>query len=247
VIEPWLTEAITRVVATYTRPGHRVLLLAPPTGPGTPTPDRATPGTQTGGGLLPALIEAAGTASRLGRTLEAANTAPDFDASAASDAASPGWQSVHRLPPESDRHAPTGHRRRWPTAVGPERYDAVIALVDPRHPEWVPDVLWGNLLAPSGILAIITHSDRQGGRLIDPCGLVTRAARSAGLAPLDRVALLHVPVRDGALVSEADRPAVLPTNDASFAAAPWHIRVHADLLLFARPRHPVDPRGEERR
>lgn len=251
VIEPWLMETIIRVVATYTRPSHRVLLLAPPTGPRTPTPDWATPGTRAEGGLLPALIEAAGTASRLGRTLEAVTAAPDFDARAAADVAAPWPQSVHRLPSESVRPAPTGHRlvrrRRGPTAVGPDRYDAIIALVDPRHPEWVPDVPVGSLLAPSGVLAVITHSDHQRGRLIDPGSLVTRAARSAGLAPLDHVALLQLPVRDGALAPEPDMPTVLPTDDAPCAPVPWHIRVHADLLLFARPQHAVDPRREERR
>ncbi|MFB9509597.1 hypothetical protein ACFFS2_30835, partial [Streptomyces aurantiacus] len=237
--------------ATYTRPSHRVLLLAPPTGPDAPTPDRTTPGTRTGGGPLPALIEAAGTASRPGRTLEAATTAPDFDTRATADTASPGWQSVHRLPPEPVPPAPTGHRpvrrRRGPTAVGPDRYDTVIALVDPHHPEWIPDVSWGSLLAPSGILAVITHSDRQQGRLIDPGGLVTRAARTAGLAQLDHVALLQIPVRDGALVPEPDLPAVLPRDDTPCAPALWHMRVHADLLLFARPQHTPDPVGEERR
>ncbi|BCL26169.1 hypothetical protein GCM10017557_10280 [Streptomyces aurantiacus] len=154
-------ETIVRVVATYTRHSHRVLLLAPPTGPDAPTPDRTTPGTRTGGGPLPALIEAAGTASRLGRTLEAVTAAPDVDARAATDTASPGWQSVHRLPPEPVPPAPTVHRpvrrRRGPTAVGPDRYNAVIALVDPHHPDWIPDVSWGTLLAPSGVLAIIAR------------------------------------------------------------------------------------------
>ncbi|MDQ0777193.1 hypothetical protein QF026_005659 [Streptomyces aurantiacus] len=239
------------VVATYTRPGHRVLLLAPPIGPHIPIPDWATPGTRAEGGLLPALIEAAGTASRLGRTLEAVTAAADFDVRAAADAAAPWPQSVHRLPPESVHPAPTGHRlvrrRRRPTAVGPDRYDAVIALVDPHHPEWVPDVPWDSLLVPPGVLACITHSDHRRGRLIDPSGLVTRAARSAGLAPLDHVALLQLPVRDGALAPEPDMPAVLPTDDAPCAPAPWHIRVHADLLLFSRPRHAADHRREERR
>ncbi|MEV1082231.1 hypothetical protein AB0I98_28960 [Streptomyces sp. NPDC050211] len=243
-------ETINRVVATYTRPSHRVLLLAPPTGPGMPAPDRATPGTRTGGGPLPVLIEAAGTARRLGRTLEAVTAAPDFDAHATADTASPGWQSVHRLPPESVPPAPTGHRpvrrRRGPTAVGPDRYDAVVALVDPHHPEWVPDVSWGSLLAPSGVLAVITHSDHRRGRLIDPGGLVTRAAHAAGLAQLDHVALLQVPVREGALVPEPDPSAVLPTDDAPCAPAPCHMRVHADLLLFARPQNASDPMGEER-
>ncbi|MEV0220668.1 hypothetical protein [Streptomyces sp. NPDC050704] len=251
VIEPWLTEAIIQVVATYTRPSHRVLLLAPPTAPGTPTPDRATPGTGTEDGLLPALIEAAGTASRLGRTLEAAATDPDFDTRTAEDAASPAWQSVHRLPAESVPPAPTGHRpirrRRGPTAVGPDRYHAVIALVDPHHPQWVHDVSWGRLLTPSGVLAVITHSDRRRGRLIDPGGLVTRAVGSAGLAPLDHIALLQLPVRDGALAPEPDLSAVLPSDAAPGVTTPRHIRVHADLLLFARPPHASDPIGEERR
>lgn len=105
----------------------------------------------------------------------------------------------------------------------------------------------GRLLASSGLLAFITHSDRQGGRLIDPAGLLTRTARNAGLPPLDRVALLQIPIRDGALAPEPAPPAVLPVDDEPFAPVPWRMRVHADLLLFARPRHGVDPMGEEPR
>lgn len=251
VIEPWLMESILWVVATYTRPGHRVLLLAPPTDPGTLAPDRAVLGTRTGGGLLPALIEAAGTASRLGRSLEAVNTASQIPARTAAEAPSLGAQSVHRLEPESIPAAPTGHRpvrgRCGPTEVGPARFDAVITIVDPHDPDWVAGVSWGGRLAPSGILAFITQSDRQRGKLIDPGGLVARAARGAGLAPLDRVVLLHIPVRDGALAPEPDLPTVLPTGDAPGGPMPWHARVHADLFLFARARHAANYTGEDRR
>ncbi|MFC4464007.1 hypothetical protein ACFPH6_05425 [Streptomyces xiangluensis] len=251
LVEPWLMETINRVVATYTRPGHRVLLLAPPTDPGSPAPDRATPGTRTGGGLLPALIEAARTTNRLGRTLEAVNAASDIAARTAEDAPPLRPQAVHRLAPESVLPAPTGHGsvrgRCGPTAAGQDRFRVVIAIVDPHDPIWVPGVSWGSLLAPSGILAFITHSDHQWGRLIDPTGLVTRAARSVGLAPVDRVVLLHIPVRDGALGPEPDLPAALPADGAPCAPAPRHTRVHADLLLFARARRAADHTGEDRR
>ncbi|MEU6573581.1 hypothetical protein [Streptomyces sp. NPDC046805] len=251
LIEPWLMETIVRIVATYTRPGHRVLLLAPPpTDPGTPN-HRATPGIRTRGGLLPALIEAAGAASRLGRTLEAAHPASEITVRTAADAP-PLWpQSVHRLPPESVSPTPTGRRPAHvccrPTAVGPDRFDAVIAIIDPHHPDWVPDVAWDSLLAPSGTLTFITHSDQQRGRLIDPGARATRAARSAGLALFDRVVLLHIPVRHGALAPDPNLPTALPAEDASCAPVPWHTRVHADLLLFARTRHAANQIGEDRR
>ena len=248
LIEPWLLETIVEIVATYTRPGHRVLLLAPPTGPGVPTSDSATPSTRTGDGLLSALIEAAGTASRLGRTLETHTADPHIAARAAEDTTPAGPQSVHRLSPEPLPAAPAGHgpvpRGRGPTAVGPDRFDAVIVPVDPHFPDWIPSVSWSGLLAPSGVLAFITHSDRQWGRLIEPGSFVTRAARGAGLVPLDRVVLLNIPVRDGALAVEPDLPTVLSTADAPGAPVPWHTRVHADLLLFARARHAAHHTGK---
>lgn len=100
LIETWMLETVVRVVATYTRVGQRVLLLAPPTRPGTLSPDRATPGPRTGGGLLLDLIEAAEAASRLGRTLEARTFTTKTAVCTTGDAPPPWPQSVHRLPPE---------------------------------------------------------------------------------------------------------------------------------------------------
>ncbi|MBQ1091390.1 hypothetical protein [Streptomyces sp. B93] len=91
---------------------------------------------------------------------------------------------------------------------------------------------------PSGVLAFVTHSDCQGGRLIDPGIVVTRAAWGTGLAPLDRVALLQVPILNSTLA---------PSPDLPCSSAPWHTRVHADLLLFTRRQRPAEPRVVDRR
>ncbi|MFK0111802.1 hypothetical protein [Streptomyces sp. NPDC091217] len=248
LIEPWLLETIVQIVTVYTRPGDGVLLLAPPTGPGESGPDPATPGTRAGGGPLPALIEAAQAGSRLGATLEVRTAISDFAVHAAEHTSPAEPQSVHRLSSRSISPAPTGRQPgRDPNTVGPDRFDAVIVLYDPRDPDWLATIPWGGLVTPSGVLAFITLSDFPLGDQVDPEGFVTRIADHAGLAPLDRVVLLQTPVREGALVPRPELPDPAPADTALCAAVARHTRVHADLLLFARPRQAGGPVREERR
>jgi hypothetical protein len=103
----------------------------------------------------------------------------------------------------------------------------VIATADPYTLGWVSAMPWAEIIAPRGLLAVITHSDASGGRLVDPIGPLTYAAARAGLAVLDHVILLHTP-----LGSAPTRPA--PTQPAG--GGPVHLWAYADLLLFTQPR-----------
>jgi hypothetical protein len=145
--------------------------------------------------------------------------------------------STDRLPgPDS---AATGH--------SPDRYDLIITAADPRTLDWFRPADWAGLLTLTGTLAIITHGDSSSGRLADPAGALVRTAHHAGLRYLDRIALLRVPIRDGALAVTAsasgDRSQA-PSGRAT--ASVRHTQVHEDLLMFTNQSAPsgaVD--GEE--
>ncbi|WP_459714372.1 hypothetical protein [Actinophytocola sp. KF-1] len=140
--------------------------------------------------------------------------------------------------------APTAHRRPGPdsTATGfdPDRYDLVITAAEPPVLDWFHPTDWGDLLTSNGTLAVITRSDHSHGRLTDPASSLVHAAHHAGLRYLDRIALLRVPVRDGALAvattvrSPRPKPLVGP-----IATPVRHTQVHDDLLVFARRPTPA--------
>jgi hypothetical protein len=251
-IPAWLLNTIVKVVNTYTMPGDQVLLLAGPTPCGDPKGGRgqfAAGRRESVSGMLPGLIEAAGTAARLGRPTEACTTEHVVGVRSAAARPPSDPKLAHRPTPQSADSEPTDHRparhQDGPTESGTDRFDAVIVMVDPRATDWVLTVVWNTLLAPSGILAFITHSDHVAGRWTDPSILLAQTARHAGLAEIDRIALLEVPVRDGALASPASSWAAMtltaPTGE------PRHVRVHSDLLVFAQPQPEEHHAEQERR
>jgi hypothetical protein len=131
-----------------------------------------------------------------------------------------------RQHPHAHDNHPTGDRG-GPAAdePAPERFSVIITVVDPRAPDWVRTPAWGDRLQPNGVLATITHGDHDAGVWLDPAPVIVAAAKHAGLAYLDHVALLEAPVRDGRLtISPA--PAAGPLTP---------VRAHADLYLFTRP------------
>jgi hypothetical protein len=104
-------------------------------------------------------------------------------------------------------------------------------------------LLGANLLAPGGVLAVLTHSERRGGRLIDPTGSVVASAQAADLLYLQHIVVLTAPLptpHSGAAPG-AGRPPTDPQPEpagdpASEESAPGH-RV-MDLLLFLQPSDP---------
>ena len=241
----WLLTAVIKLVTTYTQPSQRVLLLDPapylaPPSSWSPTGGRnqSRPGPYTG------LHEAGWTVVRLGRGVQTqtavAHPDPVDEHSADASAESESGPRPRTDSPTTDQPAgPSTHRRPGSdsvaTGTGPDRYDLVITAADPRTLDWFRPADWAGLLTPTGTLAVITHGDRSRDRLTDPAGSLVRAAQHAGLRYLDRIALLRVPVRDGALAVATPAPHPRPQGPARPLATPArHTQVHDDLLVFTR-------------
>ncbi|WP_090066905.1 hypothetical protein [Lentzea flaviverrucosa] len=122
-----------------------------------------------------------------------------------------------------------------PSRPSPDAYDLVIAAAEPATLDRLRPADWSSLLTPAGILAVITHGDRSGNRLVDPASSLVRAADQAGLRYLDRIALLRAPVRDTALAVAAPTSHTCShTATRPFATPVRHVQVHDDLLVFTR-------------
>lgn len=150
--------------------------------------------------LADRLADAGRAVARLGRTVQV-HPAP----------------SGSELGPDTPSPRPNGDRR-----------PLVVTVVEPTRTGWFHGVPWSRLVAPAGLLAVITRSDSIAGRLIDPTAELTAATGRHGLALLDRFVLLEVPL------DELDQPPT-PLPDGTVAR-----RVHSDVLLFA-PLAPVPP------
>lgn len=161
----WLLYAIVTIVTDYTRPGDRVLLLAPqvimhhpPTGTASTT---RRPPTDPFTGLH----DAARTVARLGRIVHTATANP---------------------PPEPESGPPS--------TPGPDRFDTIITTVDPRATDWIHGTAWTDLLTPHGTFAVITHTHSSDGQLADPSGRLVNTLHHHGLGWLDHVILLEIPL-----------------------------------------------------
>ncbi|GAA3012500.1 hypothetical protein [Actinokineospora diospyrosa] len=255
-LAPWLLTATAKIVTTYTTPGQRVLLvgtvdLFDPTGPahlGVPRPSRPSP--------LSGLTEAAWTVLRLGRgtrTHLAGPTSTDLttwsETSTRHSAASSRRASAGDGPSESEcgpgprvagllrtgggnsaraDDEPQTERPGDQTDRSVDRYDLIITTVPPSATDWLRPADWAPVLTPTGILAVITHSHRHGGRLIDPATTVIPQTTRAGLLLLDRVVLLTTAPRR-APARRGHRPGTLDP------AGPADTTEHADLLVFTTP------------
>lgn len=104
---------------------------------------------------------------------------------------------------------------------GPDRYELVLAAVDPDAFYRFRPSGWADLLTPTGALAVITRGARSRGLFVDSAAQVVRTvAHDGGLRYLDRIALLREPLGD-----------VLHGRSALVL----HRQVHDDLLVFGRP------------
>ncbi|WP_026423557.1 hypothetical protein [Actinokineospora inagensis] len=252
-LAPWLLTATAKIVTTYTTPGQRVLLvgavdLFDPTGQahlGVPRPARPSP--------LSGLTEAAWIVLRLGRgtrTHLIGPTSADLTKSpetstrhsvAGSRRASAGdgpSESEFGPGPSAADLPRTGGGNSTRTADEPrterpgdqtdrsvDRYDLIITTVPPSATDWLRPADWAPMLTPTGTLAVLTHSHRHGGRLIDPATTVIPQTIRAGLLLLDRVVLLTTTPRR-APARRGHRPGTLDP------AGPADTTEHADLLVF---------------
>ncbi|WP_433264834.1 hypothetical protein ACQPZF_36225 [Actinosynnema sp. CS-041913] len=253
----WLLTVVIKLVTTYTQPGQRVLLLDPAPYLAPPASWSPTGGhNQSRPSPYAGLHEAGWTVVRLGRgvQIQTAVAHPDPLGEHPGDASTESESGPRPRTDSPTTDQPAGqstHRRPGPdsaaTGVGPNRYDLVITTAEPRAFDWFRPADWAGLLTPTGTLAVITHSDRSRDRLADPAGSLVRAARRAGLRYLDRIAVLRVPVRDGALAVAAPATHVRPQAPGRPPATPArHTQVHDDLFVFTRQPTPTDASdGEE--
>lgn len=238
VIADWLMSVVIKAVTTYTQPGQRVLLLTPFAG--------AAGFTQQVGVRPPSpyagLLEAGWLVARLGRGIQTrAAGAPgdvnddlndDDSIDSATDADSGGT-------PRSNDSASllSAHGRIRPSgAVGVlnrDRFDLIIIATEPRALSWLDSTGWTDLLSESGVLAIVTHSDRSRGLLSDAAELLLTAAHRAGLWYCDRIALLPSSVRHGAH-ADSHEGFRIPCRTATTSV--HQFQGHHDLLVFVR--HP---------
>jgi hypothetical protein len=176
LISGWLLTAVIKVVTTYSTPGDRILLLAPPRTVRRP-------------GSYSALPEAAWPVVRLGRGVQTA-------------------LAGSRSEGEHGDHFDAN-----------DRFDVIIAAVEPDLMARIRPTSWSRLLSPRGTFAVITHSDRASGRLRDPGGALVRVAKHDGLLYVDHIALVPATV---------DRSSPEPLEEAR------RLPEHSDLHVFGR-------------
>ncbi|RSN03109.1 hypothetical protein DMB42_35355 [Nonomuraea sp. WAC 01424] len=90
-------------------------------------------------------------------------------------------------------------------------------------------------LTPGGHLAVITTARHERGRLIDLAPGIIRRAAAAGLAYVQHVIAVRVPVEGDTLVVQAGPAELAQLRRAQSAELPPVVSVHADVCLFARP------------
>ncbi|OAP25040.1 hypothetical protein A4R44_04109 [Amycolatopsis sp. M39] len=242
----WLGRTIVTLMTTYTRPGDRVLLLAPP-----PSPHalrHAASGTRGAEGYA-GLAEAVWTVTRLGRGADTATAAPapDYPAEHTDSSRRAGAESGSRprlgrfrLHPALDPH-PDSARPRHRDGDRPRGgFDLIITALDPHATDWLARTDWGALLTPRGLLAAVTHSDIRDGCLRDPHATALNTLGSQGLRCLDHIAVLAAPVPDtpDCLTTAGRTGTAVPAPDFSpravDAAVPPLRTVHHDLVLLGR-------------
>ncbi|GAA3714432.1 hypothetical protein GCM10022224_095130 [Nonomuraea antimicrobica] len=90
------------------------------------------------------------------------------------------------------------------------------------------------VLAPGGYLAVITTARHDRGRLVDLTPGIIRRAAGVGLAFVQHVIAVRVPVEGDALVVQPGPAEMAQLRRAQSAELPPVVSVHADVCLFAR-------------
>lgn len=239
----WLARTIVTLVTGYTRPGDRVLLLAPPTQRSVGRTSGATNAADPYVGL----VEAVWTVSRLGRSVDTATAGPPHD-DCGGTPDSPGrgdhWSGSGPQLARLGLHAPAGdHSDSDYGLAGSERgagsgFDLIITAVHPADIDWLSHADWAATLASAGMLAVLTHSSRRHGRLVDPVPAIAATFRSQWRGVLEHIAVLtaHVSGTSNKARPTSPHPAAAGLPDRSspaIAVDPMPVQaVHHDLLLI---------------
>jgi hypothetical protein len=128
--------------------------------------------------------------------------------------------------PESDAvPEPPGSSGGSPSTQ--DLFRLVIVTFDPDGPDRFDPSNWARTLDSRGRIAVITHSHHLHGGWVDPGPALLADSRRAGLARLDHVVLLQVPVRT---VADATSASSQGADENPRTA----VTVHADLYVFTR-------------
>lgn len=251
----WLGRVVVTLVTGYTRPGDRVLLLAPPP---PPRPQSSVLRGARDPDPYAGLTEAVWTLIRLGRGVDTATAAPtpDFPTAPVNPTrrdraeSGPGPRPTRAASPTpTDRHHEfNSHRVRAEPRPG-DQFDLIITAVHPHDTDWLAHTNWNAILTPTGMLAAITHSDSRRGRLLDPISAVVGTFRSGGWRWHDHIAVLTEPLptpASTAATAKADASpvaarAVEPAATLTVSRLPNRL-THHDLLLFVSA--PSDPQPD---
>ncbi|MEU5437177.1 hypothetical protein AB0G73_27885 [Streptomyces sp. NPDC020719] len=179
----FLLRILVDVITRFVRPGERVLVMAPDEPEGSRGLDAGE------------LKEAVESACRRDRSVRLRVVGPAPGGAFPIDDWASGLKSVHgpaphSTSPETDPGRTSVHRSDSAEGVRSRRaFDTVIAFVGATPTDQIADGSWGGLLAPSGLLILITHGEGDQGGQLEQDHLLRRTARRAGLVLLDRVAV----------------------------------------------------------
>lgn len=228
----WPEPILTRIVTTLSAPGQAVTLLTDR--PASEDPPGLAYGTAAAAVVPPGTLAAARELIEAhDRRARIAHCQPG----SGDDTAEPFWarfvQPAHpAYPGPSDLARGDGHDaqpvperlhavRHNPTEPAP----LVVAAVDPTGAADQFGFAAAELLRDGGTLAVITHCDRQQGRLRDPSGSIVASAQNADLIYLQHIVALHHPIAAGHLIC---------TRRRETGGVSRHRRVHSDVYLFGR-------------
>jgi hypothetical protein len=214
----WAPGIIEQLLTRYSRPGD-TLLLVPLTDPRRPhQPPRTTPASRRRARPAARIPRQAGHAEAPRPAAGSLTTDPTCHTwlahLPARAAAAAAGRRLHVLtgnphPAEADSHTAPGQRPG--VAV-------ILSIVEPHQLDRFAQVAWRRLLRPGGILAVLTHSDHDTGRLIDPTTPLIRAARQHGFAWLDHIIITGHPIQPTGKDHTDSRQAVDDTGERPAAA-----------------------------
>jgi hypothetical protein len=87
----------------------------------------------------------------------------------------------------------TGRRPDSATHRQHGRFDLIISAVNPHDTGWLAHPDWDASLTPTGLAAVLTHSEFHRGRLLDPHPAIMDTFRHRQLGCLDHIAVLDAP------------------------------------------------------
>ncbi|MEO3807246.1 hypothetical protein [Nonomuraea sp. B1E8] len=91
-----------------------------------------------------------------------------------------------------------------------------------------------HVLAPGGHLAVVTTARHERGRLVDLAPAIIRRATVAGLAYIQHIIAIRVPIQGDTLVVQSNPAELAQLRHAQSTELPPLVSVHADVCLFAR-------------